>query len=65
LSRSSGITNCGRGGDEEFADTAETYDLDTSICFIMVVDLMTSIAFSWGIIDKYSVGNISQDSAKS
>jgi len=53
------------GGDEEFADTVESYDLDTSICFIMVVDLITSIAFSWGTIDKYAVGNFSQDLAKS
>jgi len=38
-------------GDEEFMNKIIRYDMETTVCFIMVVDLRTSIACSWGTID--------------
>jgi len=52
------------GGDEEFMNTVASYDLITTVCFIMVVDLMTSLATSWGTIDKNGGVNTSYGKGK-
>jgi len=39
------------GGDEEFSHMVANYDLEKMVCYIMVVDLNTSIASSWGTMD--------------
>jgi hypothetical protein len=56
ISGSSNTAKHHSGGDEEFSHMVGNYNLEKMVCYIMVVDLGTSIACSWGTIDI--VGNI-------
>jgi len=43
------------GGDEGFMNSVLSFNLNTTVCFIMVVDLSSSFACSWGTIDVNGV----------
>uniref|UniRef100_A0A6B2L171 Uncharacterized protein n=1 Tax=Arcella intermedia TaxID=1963864 RepID=A0A6B2L171_9EUKA len=39
------------GGDKEFVETVTKYDIQKTVCFLMVTDLGNSTASAWGVID--------------